>query len=354
MIKVSRKIRKSNFQLKEDFLLNKGFKGSYISRIRNMNNRRQKLIASAKLQSKVLGDINCNFTAWIAGYSSEMVVRQEFGSHFVLREVIFGKFSIPKKWGNLDFSWEDKIRKLKIPEEITAELAEETGIHIGDGNIFVNKKLGYYRVFFAGNLSNELPYYDYIQSLLKKNYNIDVKTFKYEKKNSCHIRFKSKMIVDFKNKILDLPMGPKTQRLTIPNIIKKDNFLLSRCIRGIFDTDFYLGIYRGRPHFQTQITAPLVIKSIKSYISKEGIDNIKIKNGMLFFGGPENARAFFRIIGSSNPHNISKYRIWEEYGKCPYYSTCSERLDVINGKRDFSELEKIEKERRKKRPRAGF
>ena len=38
------------------------------------------------------------------------------------------------------FSSKDKLRKLKIPNKMTPKLAEEIGIHLGDGSMNIYEK----------------------------------------------------------------------------------------------------------------------------------------------------------------------------------------------------------------------
>ncbi|MCD4759654.1 hypothetical protein K8R33_02100 [archaeon] len=57
-----------------------GFSPSDIKRIRKIKDPERRLIASAKLQFELFNNIHSDITAWIAGYCSESVIRQKFGS----------------------------------------------------------------------------------------------------------------------------------------------------------------------------------------------------------------------------------------------------------------------------------
>ena len=66
----------------------------------------------------------------------------------------------------------DLDKKIKIPSVITEDLAEETGMHLGDG--FLSAKRYDYRL--KGNANDEKEYYiNYIAPLFKSLYNIDIK-----------------------------------------------------------------------------------------------------------------------------------------------------------------------------------
>ena len=58
----------------------------------------------------------------------------------------------------VEFSWKDKIKKITIPEELTPDLAEDIGIHIGDGNLHINRGKEYY-ITYAGHTIDDMRYF---------------------------------------------------------------------------------------------------------------------------------------------------------------------------------------------------
>ena len=63
---------------------------------------------------------------------------------------------------NVQFSWKDKIKDVVLPTVLSEELAEDIGIHIGDGAMNVYKNIGsidyYYKC--SGHPQNEKPWFD--------------------------------------------------------------------------------------------------------------------------------------------------------------------------------------------------
>jgi hypothetical protein len=89
----------------------------------------------------------------------------------------------------------DKIKDLKFPNKLTPELAEEIGIHIGDG--FLSKRRNEYRLKGA---KSEKEYYNYfLKKLYKKLYNLNINLKEYE--NTYGFEIGSQGLWTFKNKI---------------------------------------------------------------------------------------------------------------------------------------------------------
>ncbi len=120
-------------------------------------------------------------------------------------------------------------------------LAEETGIHIGDGNLHIaidKGKFKSYRYGISGDLINECIYYEgHISKLIKDIYNLKPYILRRGSKGCVESYCKLKSIVQFKNKILKLPIGSKKE-VKIPRSILKDDGFQKRCIVGIIDADF--------------------------------------------------------------------------------------------------------------------
>jgi len=124
--------------------------------------------------------------AWIAGYSSDAAPRQIFGSMRNLRNLFI---KLPKKIDGVEFSWKDLQRGITLPEKMSPELAEETGIHLGDGSLSKCLDKGgylYYKYSVTGDMKDESIYHDqFIVPLIKKLYNILPSILKRPNKNRC-------------------------------------------------------------------------------------------------------------------------------------------------------------------------
>lgn len=248
------------------------------------------------------------------------------------------KEKLPK---GITSSWQDIKRRIRIPEDITEELAEEIGIHIGDGNLYVSgKKNIFYRYNISGDLLNELIYHQgYLKELMKKLYNLEPTLILRDNKNSVDTTIKSKAIVEFKNKILGLPIGPK-RNIKIPDSIRINKDFQKRGISGIIDTDFNITsslAITGKLHSLN------IVRDINKILEANNIPHV-------FKLYPEYGRFYInkegavKIIENWELHNqkhLSKYQLFKEFRKFIPYSTTPERLAVLSGKLDINDLTKI-------------
>ena len=140
----------------------------------------------------------------------------------------------------IKFSKKDLVKGIKIPAELTEDLAEDIGIHVGDGSLYSHgKPYGPYEFSYSGNIL-EKEYMDHIVKLKKKLYNIN-KIRKYIYKNELRVNFNSLAIATFYSKIVGLPIGKKKD-IDVPDIIKNcsDKKITAAFLRGLIDTDFGL------------------------------------------------------------------------------------------------------------------
>ena len=103
----------------------------------------------------------------------------------------------------VSFSRYDKNKSIKIPTEMTPELAEEIGMHIGDGTLPVNG----YNFSLRGDILEEGYYRDHVQPLYEKVYGLKTRLLK--RPPICGVEFDSKAIYEFKSKVLGLHIGEK-------------------------------------------------------------------------------------------------------------------------------------------------
>jgi len=317
-----------------------------IRKIRKIENRREKLIKAAKLQYELYGNIHSYLTAWIAGYLSDSTIRNEFVSTKNLLELFYNT-SLNNK--NINQSWADIKRKIKIPQDLTKDLAEEIGIHIGDGNLYIFKsKEGFksYKYTINGHLNDEYLYHtEHIRKLLINLYNYPGFIMERSSKSTIETNLKSKAVVEFKNKILKLPIGPK-YNIKIPSKILEDKELSKRCLVGIFDTDFTLN---DNVNIVGTLTSIKVIKQMHKILTA-----LNIKHSLLFkknFGkiriSKEGSIKILEEWQLNNPKHTSKYDLWKEFNKFIPFSRTEERLAVISGKLNFNDLKRICNKRKK-------
>lgn len=126
-----------------------------------------------------------------------------------------------------------------IPEKISEELAEETGLHIGDGTMnfynIKNKIKGSYAL--RGHIIDDVEHYNkVIFKLYKKVYSLNISLRKMPSAGVYGFQKWSDDLVNFKHNKLFLPLGKKVD-IKIPNIFFNKKELSIAVIRGIFDTD---------------------------------------------------------------------------------------------------------------------
>lgn len=215
----------------------------------------------------------------------------------------------------VNFSKYDKEKKIKLPNKLTPELAEEIGMHYGDG--FLSEKRYEYRL--KGNQYNEREYYtNYIKPLFKKLYNIDV-TLK-DFKTSYGFELKSKAIWEFKIKVLGIKSGKK-YNAPLPKILKINNKkILAGFIRGLFDTDGSLrfksqyGYKDYYPVIEISLTSKNLIKDVADILNMFGFNiwlGFNEKYGRISLNGVLNFKRYKELIGWSSPKNLNKVKIWE-------------------------------------------
>src|SRR3989344_9200990 len=126
-----------------------------------------------------------------------------------------------------------------LPQKPSEDLAEETGLHIGDGTMNFYRPDKYLRGSYAlrGHIKDDKEHYDkIIKQLYKKLYGINVRLRYMPSDGVYGFQKWSNDLVNFKHRILGLNLGKKID-IKIPEIfIKKEEFLIG-VIRGIFDTD---------------------------------------------------------------------------------------------------------------------
>jgi len=212
--------------------------------------------------------------------------------------------------------------KVVLPKGNTEELAEETGIHVGDGSMNFYPKRGI--VSIAGHPTEDKGYYeDYIVPLYMKLYGI--------KPNLRHwsgaygFQVCSDVLVKFK-KGLGLPTGPK-KNIEAPRwIMSGTTSIQAAFLRGMFDTDgtFYIEKKKGAgyPRIQIRTTSAALAQDIKELMINLGLRPSlwmeKPKNSRwsnhyaIAIRGSEQIRMWMRIVGTSNPKNKGKYVIWKK------------------------------------------
>ncbi len=217
--------------------------------------------------------------------------------------------------------------KISIPLEITEELTEETGWHIGDGSMNYYKNRGKIKGIYQlrGHIDDDRNHYiQRVKPIFKLLYGIDLSLREMPSTRVFGFQIWSNKLVDFKEK-LGLPLGKKTN-IIIPKIFLENKYLKASVIRGIFDTDG--GIYLEKKNHKLY---PIVyIDTISSKLNNQLLEIFKEvglratsynwldKRGnrqrsyKISIRGNEMFDKFMEIIKPANPKHIKKYLFFKE------------------------------------------
>ncbi|MFH0973380.1 MAG: LAGLIDADG family homing endonuclease [Candidatus Micrarchaeota archaeon] len=218
---------------------------------------------------------------------------------------------------------------ITIPSTVSAELAEETGIHVGDGYLGIHKypSCFKYQYVVAGGVDDKAYLEDYVAPLVKLLYNKDMTLRRYE--NTYTLYCYCKEIALFK-KDFGLPVGRK-DNLRIPPRILESKFV-SDFLRGLFDTDGCLTFkkrYRDYPYYPCLSIASrndVLIRQADAHLRSLGFNTSMVLNSSrtrlgtvclisnVYMYGRKNAKRWGELIGFSNPKNTAKFEFGVENG----------------------------------------
>ena len=141
--------------------------------------------------------------------------------------------------------------KFKIPSTFNQLLAEEIGLHLGDGSMNYYKNKGFYQL--RGHIVDDRSHYDlHIKNIYKELFNSEIKLREMSSTGVYGFQIWSNAMVDYKSKFLELPLGKKID-FSIPLEIRKDKELSKCFLRGYFDTDGCLYLEKKNGYFYPRI-----------------------------------------------------------------------------------------------------
>lgn len=202
-----------------------------------------------------------------------------------------------------------KIKDIKIPP-LSKELAEFTGIVIGDGGITQSQ------VMISTNSIADREYGYFIKRLIKKLFAVDASVYFIDSRTVMIIAVSRIKLVEFCNKKLGLHIGNKLkQGLNIPSWIIGNSEFEKACVRGIMDTDgcIFDEVHRlkGKSYSYKRLNITSVsselIKSIFDILDKNGLSPKIRKARCVQIERKENIKKYLQIIGTSNPKHLKRY-----------------------------------------------
>lgn len=227
---------------------------------------------------------------------------------------------------NVRYSKRDIEKGIKIPTNLCEELAEDRGIHIGDGSLHrCNSQKSSMMFSYSGNIL-EKEYINHIFQLKKKLYNVN-RVNQYIYGNEIRIRFHSLAIATFYSNTLGIPIGSKKD-FAIPSVIENcnDKKIISAFLKGIIDTDFGL-IVRTKygkiyPSLVGNFANINLVLSLKDLFEKLGIEcfveervktyhkkvNKYYIGSRINLNGYERVSKWLNLIGFNNPKYNKKIK----------------------------------------------
>lgn len=208
--------------------------------------------------------------------------------------------------GGINYTPHDIKKGIIFPDKVTPELAEEIGVHLGDGCLSKNRNY-----FSVKTNKKEEDYMQYLFKLYKKIYNLDLKLMRLPSVVGFEVY--SKALCEFKNKVLGLPYGEKIHKIEIPKVIldTKNKEIYRALIKGLFDTDGCACIVK-----KNNKSYPVISISIKSEKLIKQVSEMLIKLGYipsynkqyLALNGLVMLKKWVKEINSNNLKNIEKLK----------------------------------------------
>lgn len=255
----------------------------------------------------------------------------------------------------IEFSNRDKKKEVILPQILTEDLAEDLGIHIGDGSLYTTGPTKQsYVIRCSGDAINDKEHYlSRIIPLKEKLFGIKIngKIMNF-RGNEFGFVICSKAIYQFYSRVFGIPTGAKAKTAEIPRaVLEADNSIKSAFIRGLVDTDFSISFKKKSTkhnrHFYPVISANFASKklteNIKEILTGIGFGVVLLQGAIkryeksypsfkIDINGRKNLEKWMNIIGFNNPKHITKYLVWKKFGFCPPRTTINQRKDILEGK----------------------
>jgi DNA-binding MarR family transcriptional regulator len=253
--------------------------------------------------------------------------------------------AIPLHYAEDEFRPKKKYKSVQLPKKVTEALAEETGIHISDGNIWEGK------VRYAGHAEDDSAYLRYkVRPLLEQLWGLkNVKKGIVKGSQGIYLHFYSKEVINFKEKMLNLPSGKKAE-IEIPACMLRLRRLVTGVLRGLFDGDGSLsfkskwGLGHTYPVLSYSSISEPLIRQLQEQLRKLGFTVPKKleerENGTfsMWLNGDRNYERWMNTIGFNNPKHLTKVVLYEKFGVVPPMTGLRERVKLIGEVVELSEL----------------
>ena len=218
-------------------------------------------------------------------------------------------------FSEIRYDGRDIRKNINLPNYPTIELAEITGIMLGDGNLYLSKKLKFYTTVCFNK--KETYYLDYVKNLFESYffpYKFRIQELEYE--------FLLRNISKCVGKILVLTgikEGNKVKnKVSIPKWVFGNGNFLKSALRGLFDTDgSVFRKYNNYAQISFKFAGYDLTNSVREALIKLGFTPTKIQLGHSSKGGTdwkfylsrqEEIKKFFHEIKPANDKHLERFR----------------------------------------------
>jgi hypothetical protein len=168
------------------------------------------------------------------------------------------------------FSKADLRRKITLPKNLTADLAEIAGIISADGCLVFRKRRHEARIEITGHPKEDVKYYDkFLTEKFQNIFNLKI-PIKKAANHTYRVEIYSKAMTNFFKYGVGIPSGKKSRIIKIPRLIKKSQYITD-FVRGVIDTDFYFVSDRNHPELGAWFASKNLVKDLQNYFTSLGM-----------------------------------------------------------------------------------
>ena len=228
---------------------------------------------------------------------------------------------------NIMMSRRDKKEGVRIPKQLTLELAEFFGIMVGDGHIGIYhvkkpKKRTYYQLQISGHIKDKKYQMLYINKLILKLFNIKFHVDVIKENNIIILRKQSQAICEFLRKVTGIQNRKDT--VCIPECILNGNKKIkAKFLRGLADADFCFTV-KFKPNVYPVIhgdsKSKKLIEQCSEMLKELDIENYWRKEEQyyekrgktyviyrVYVNGFSRVKKFMEKVGFQNRNKVKKY-----------------------------------------------
>jgi transcriptional regulator with XRE-family HTH domain len=205
-----------------------------------------------------------------------------------------------------------EYKEFNLPKKHNNQLAEFTGILLGDGGLTP------WQVHIALNSEADKNYVGFVSSLAKNLFGKKPKIYNHKKIKVIKVYYSGVILIKYLTKI-GLKIGNKVkQQVGVPRWIKSSQNCKIACLRGLMDTDGGVFLHKYRVNQKTYIykkicftnrSVPLlhfVFTTLKELdLTPKLID--KVENKKVWLYNKNEVEKYLQVVGTHNPR-LLKYQ----------------------------------------------